>query len=184
MAILALKAIHVISVIIWMGVLLYMPRLLVLQYEANTKQEPDRGILTGQYKLNGRWLWNFGWAGMLFTILFGLGLMHHYFSSVWFWVKMAFVLGIIIYHHILYFTYKSFRNDNYKKTPLQLQTMGRTAFLMMAGIILLAVLKDQVDTILIGAGIVVLIVLVFLAGRAMMKKGKKEAGSQKVEGGS
>ncbi len=181
MTILVLKAIHVISMVIWMGVLLYMPRLLILQYEASTKKDPDRDILTSQYKLNARWLWNFAWVGMPFTVLFGLGLMHHYFSTVWFWVKMAFVLGLIIYHHLLYFTYKGYRNDNYKKTPLQLQTMGRTAFLLMVGIILLAVLKDQVDTILIGIGIAVLIVLVFLIGRAMVKKRKKGDGSLKSD---
>ncbi len=185
MTILALKAVHVISMVIWLGVLLYMPRLLVLLYEANTKKEPDRDILTSQYKLNAHWLWNFAWIGMLFTILFGLGLMHHYFSTVWFWVKMAFVLGLTIYHHILFFTYKSFRNDHYKKTPLQLQTMGRTAFLLMVGIILLAVLKDHVDTILIGIGIVVLIVLVFMIGRIMVKKAKaKKAGGEKPDGRS
>ena len=92
MVLLLLKALHVVAIIIWMGVLLYMPRLFIYQTKAASMTEPDRSVLINQYKLMAKKLWTrVGWPAMGLSILFGLGIMHPYFSSVWFWVKMAFL---------------------------------------------------------------------------------------------
>lgn len=174
MIILIFKSLHVISVIVWMGVLLYMPRLLIYQTEANSKVEPDRSILINQYKLMAKKLWiNIGWPAALLTIIFGLGIMHPYFSSVWFWVKMAFVAALLGYHHIIHFANKALQNDNYTKTVEQLKSMNHTGIIFLLSIVPLAIFKDNINQILITGGIVVGLILVFLLVRSIMKRKSK-----------
>ena len=175
MVLLILKALHIISVMVWMGVLLYMPRLFIYQTEANSKIEPDRSILINQYKSMAKRLWIFiGWPAMALTILFGLGIMHPYFSSIWFWVKMGFVVALIGYHHVIHFTNKKLQNDQYTKTTNQLNTLNLGGVIFLLSIVFLAVLKDTLDYFLIIGGIVVLIILVFVAGRAMIKRSENQ----------
>lgn len=169
-----LKILHILSVIVWMGVLLYMPRLFVYQTVANSKTEPERSILIKQYKLMANKLWKrVGWPAMGLTVLFGLGLMHPYFSSLWFWVKMGFVAGLIIYHHMIHFTNKALQKDKYTKSVTQLNTLNRTGAIFLLSIVSLAVLKDAVNYVLMAVGIGILIVAMVMAGMAMMKKTNK-----------
>ena len=171
MIILILKTLHIISIVIWMGVLLYMPRLFIYQTEANSKTEPDRSILINQYKIMAKKLWiRVGWPAMGLAVLFGLGIMHPYFSSIWFWVKMAFVVALIGYHHMIHFANKNLQKDNYKKSIEQIKSMNQVGIILLVSIVTLAVLKDTVNDLLIMAGIGILIVLVFIIGRAMLKK--------------
>jgi putative membrane protein len=171
MIILILKTLHVIAIVVWTGVLLYMPRLLIYQTEANSKTEPERSILINQYKLMSKRLWTrVGWPAMGLTVLFGLGIMHPYFSSIWFWVKMGFVVALIAYHHMIHFANKNLQKDNYKKSIDQIKSMSQVGMVLIASIITLAVLKDTLNDILLIAGIGILVVLVFIAGRAMLKK--------------
>jgi putative membrane protein len=104
------------------------------------------------------------------TILFGLGLMHPYFSSIWFWVKMGFVVALIAYHHMIHFANKNLQKDNYKKSIEQIKSMSQVGIVLIASIVTLAVLKDTLNDLLIVAGIAILVVLVFIVGRAMLKK--------------
>lgn len=171
MVILVLKTLHVISIIIWMGVLLYMPRLFIYQTEANSTTEPDRSVLINQYKIMAKRLWiRVGWPSMGLAVIFGLGIMHPYFSSVWFWVKMGFVVALIGYHHIIHFANKNLQKDIYKKTVDQLKSMNQVGVIFLLSIVALAVLKDAINNLLIVGGIAVLVILVFIAGKALMKK--------------
>lgn len=168
------KSLHVISVIVWMGVLLYMPRLLIYQTEANSKVEPDRSILINQYKLMAKKLWiNIGWPAALLTIIFGLGIMHPYFSSVWFWVKMAFVAALLGYHHIIHFANKALQKDKYTRSVEQLKSMNQTGIIFLLSIVPVAIFKDSINKILITGGIVVGLILVFLLVRSIMKRKSK-----------
>ena len=171
MVLLILKALHIVSIIIWMGILLYMPRLFIYQTEANSKTEPDRSILINQYKLMAKKLWlRIGWPAMGISIIFGLGIMHPYFSTVWFWIKMGFVVALIGYHHIIHFTNKNLQNDKYKKSVDQLKTMNQWGIIFLLSIVALAVLKDAVNYLLIIGGVAILIILIFIIGRAVIKK--------------
>lgn len=171
MILLILKALHIIAIIVWIGALLYMPRLFIYQTEANSKTEPDRSVLINQFKIMAKKLWiRIGWPAMGLSILFGLGIMHPYFSSVWFWIKMGFVVALIVYHHVIHFTYKDLQRDKYKKTVEQLKTINQGGIVFLLSIVALAVLKDAVNYLLIIGGIAVLIILIFIIGRAIIKK--------------
>ena len=160
---------------LWMGVLLYMPSLFIYQTEANSKTEPDRSILINQYKSMAKKLWmRVGWPAAILTIFFGLGIMSPYFGSIWFWVKMGFVVALLGYHHIIHFANKNLQKDKYTKTVSQLKTMNQWGIIFLLSIISLAVLKDRINYMLMIGGIAVLIILIFIAGRAMLKKTSKK----------
>lgn len=148
MVLLILKALHIISVMVWMGVLLYMPRLFIYQTEANTKTEPDRSILINQYKSMAKKLWiTIGWPAMSLTIIFGLGIMHPYFSSIWLWVKIGFVVALLGYHHIIHFANKNLQKDKYTKSIRQLKILNFGGVIFLLLIIFIAVLKDTISYI-------------------------------------
>ena len=171
MVLLILKTLHIITIIIWTGVLLYMPRLFIYQTEANSKAEPDRSVLINQYKLMASRLWiRVGWPAMALAIIFGLGIMHPYFSSIWFWVKIGFVVALIAYHHMIHFANKNLQKDNYKKSIDQLKSLNLTGVVLLLSIIVLAVLKDTINDLLIIGGIAVLVILVFIGVRTIIKK--------------
>ena len=171
MVLLVLKTLHIISIIVWTGVLLYMPRLFIYQTEANSKTEPERSILINQYKLMAKRLWiRVGWPSMALAVFFGLGIMSPYFSSLWFWVKMGFVVALIAYHHMIHFANKKIKKDIYKKSIDQLKSLNLTGVVLLLSILVLAVLKDTINQFLIIGGIAVLVLLVFIAIRALMNK--------------
>ena len=175
LVILILKALHIISMVVWMGVLLYMPRLFIYQTKANSKTEPDRSILVSQYKAMAKKLWlTVGWPAAIMTIFFGFGIMNPYFSSVWFWVKMGFVVALIAYHHIIHFANKNLQKDRYTKSIAQLNTMNQGGIIFLVSIVVLAVLKDTLDYLLIIGGTAVLVLLVYIVGRAMIKRSAKQ----------
>ncbi|MCK5281498.1 MAG: protoporphyrinogen IX oxidase, partial [Cyclobacteriaceae bacterium] len=60
------------------------------------------------------------------------------------------------------------------KSIAQLNTMNQGGIIFLLSIVFLAVLKDTLDYLLIIGGIVVLIILVFVAGRAMIKRSAKQ----------
>lgn len=174
MILLFLKTLHVISIIVWMGVLLYMPRLFIYQTEANSKTEPERSVLINQFKLMAKKLWiRVGWPAAILTIIFGLGIMHPYFSSIWFWVKMGFVVALLAYHHIIHFANKALQKDNYTKTVDQYKSMNQAGIIFLLSIVSLAVFKDTINQFLIIGGIAVGVILIFLAVRSMIKKTSK-----------
>jgi putative membrane protein len=174
MILLFLKTLHVISIIVWMGVLLYMPRLFIYQAKANNKTEPERSVLINQFKLMAKNLWiRVGWPAAILTIIFGLGIMHPYFSSIWFWVKMGFVLALLAYHHIIHFANKALQKDNYTKTIDQYKSMNQAGIIFLLSIVALAVFKDTINQFLIIGGVAVGVILIFLAVRSMIKKTSK-----------
>ena len=175
MILLILKVFHVIAVIIWMGVLLYMPKLFIYQTVANSKPEPDRSVLINQYKSMARSLWiKVGWPAAILTIIFGMGIMHPYFSSVWFWVKMGLIVALLGYHHIIHFANKNLQKDNYSKTVSQFKSMNLTGIVLFLSTVTLAVLKDSINNLLIIGGIIVLVILVIIAIRSLMQKSARE----------
>ena len=111
-----------------------------------------------------------GMPAMGLAIIFGLGIMHPFFSSVWFWVKMGFVVALIAYHHMIHFANKNLQKDIYNKTLDQLKSLNQVGIVFLLSIVTLAVLKDSLNNLLIAGGIAVLVILIYLAARSLIKK--------------
>jgi uncharacterized integral membrane protein (TIGR00701 family) len=173
--ILILKVLHVISVIVWAGALLYMPFLLAMQAGANFKTEPDRSGAIKQLKTITKNLWlKTAWPSMILVILFGFGQIHTIALSPWFWVKMVLVSVMIVHHHAIHFAYKALQNDKYDKTPTQLRMMAQSSIILLFGTVALAIMKTALDNILLIGGIAIGVILIFLFVRSIMKSHPKK----------
>jgi putative membrane protein len=174
MILLILKTLHVLSIIIWTSVLLYVPRLLIYQTEASSKTEPERSILINQFKKMTKNLWyKVGWPAAILTIIFGFGIMHPYFSNIWFWVKMGLVVILLGYHHIIHFAFKALQKDKYTKSVDQLNSMHQAGMVLILSIVFVAVFKTAINNILIMAGTILGVVLIVIAVRALIRRSAK-----------
>jgi putative membrane protein len=91
-----LKAFHLIFMVCWFAGLFYLPRILV--YFAASQDAAARA----QLAVMARKLYRFVTPFMYLTIAFGLALIAsnpgYYLTSVWLWVKLAGVVGLVLYH--------------------------------------------------------------------------------------
>ena len=93
-----LKALHIIMIICWFSGIFYLPRLFVYYALANTPE-------TRQHlSLMQRKLYRFMMPFPIFTILLGVSLAYFNWSiyryQIWFYLKLLFVLALLIYQHI------------------------------------------------------------------------------------
>ena len=98
---LLLKSLHLIAAISWMAGLLYLPRIFVYHAEQldNKNQEEV-------FKVMERKLFNYiMMPAMIFTWLFGLGLIHtlgfSIFLELWMQIKIGAILILTLYHFYL-----------------------------------------------------------------------------------
>ena len=66
-----IKSLHIIFVVTWFAGLFYMVRLFVYFCEAQDKVEPEKSILSEQYKIMMKRLWYIiAWPSMVLTVYF------------------------------------------------------------------------------------------------------------------
>jgi len=97
-----LKAFHIIFVITWMAGLFYLPRLFVYHTRVKTGSDQDKLFQLMEYKLlriimgpSSVLVWVFGVA-----LIYSIGTAV-FFDGVWGWVKLAAVIALTWYHHVL-----------------------------------------------------------------------------------
>src|SRR5476649_1009682 len=87
-----------------MAGLFYIVRLFVYHTEAQSKPEPDRKILSDQFVIMERRLWNvIATPAMILTVAAGitmLCLVPGWLKQPWLHIKLCFVVGLLIYHFI------------------------------------------------------------------------------------
>jgi putative membrane protein len=95
-----IKALHILFVVTWFAGLFYFVRLLIYNVEANAREQVARNILQEQYRGQLMRLWRgITVPSAVITGVFGLWMWHLYGSLPgWLAVKMAFVVGLYLYH--------------------------------------------------------------------------------------
>lgn len=177
-----LKAIHIIFVVCWFAGLFYMPRLLIYNREAQDKNEPEKGILTAQYKLMQKRLW-FGitWPSAIITLVMGLTVLFlgKWDKSMmagqasWLWIKLIFVIVLYAYHITLHLLYKQQQNGVFRYTSYQLRIWNEIATLLLFAIVFLATVKQSFSFVYGIVGILLLVIILFSAIRIYAKVRKK-----------
>lgn len=177
-----IKALHIIFVVTWFAGLFYIVRLFIYHTEAEEKPEPERSILQKQYKIMEKRLWyGITWPSMVLTWIFGVTLVTfspaYYFSSLWFWFKIAFVSGLTLYHLQCHVMFNKLQNDKVTNKSFHLRLWNEVATIFLFAIVFLVVLKNN-DGLLWGlAGLVIFSALIFLAARVyrnLREANKKE----------
>jgi putative membrane protein len=165
-------AIHIIFVVCWMAGLFYIVRLFIYHTEAQEKPEPERSILSAQFEIMERRLWNVITVPSMFLVLAAgitmLFILPAWLSQPWMEIKLGFVAGLIVYHYICQNKIKQMRNGIYKWTSTQLRIWNEVATIILFAIVFLVVLKDAVNWIYGIIGLV-LFTLIIMSGVKIYK---------------
>ena len=147
MALLYLKAVHIVFVVTWFAGLFYIVRLFIYQSEANQKEEPDRGILTLEYKRISKLLWYaITWPSAVLTLILGLSMLHKYPElPIWLIVKLCLVVLLYLYHFSCHYFFRKLQKDIYVLSSLQLRLWNEIATILLVSIVFLVVLKNTLD---------------------------------------
>jgi len=133
-------AFHLIAVICWFAALFYLPRLFV--YHAMS----DDQISIERFKVMERKLYR-GIANpsMIATILLGLWLVwmapQAYIGQIWFHLKIALVVLLVIYHHLCLMHMKKLANDQSDKTHIYFRVFNEVPVLFLVLIVILVIVK-------------------------------------------
>ena len=156
-------AVHIIFVVCWMAGLFYIVRLFIYHTEAQEKPEEEKKILSAQFGVMERRLWNAITRPSMFIVLAAgitmLIMVPGWLHDTWLHIKLTFVVLLIIYHYICENKIKQMRNGIFKWTSTQLRLWNELATLLLFVIVICAVVKDQVNW---PYTIIGLILLVFL----------------------
>ena len=142
-------AIHIIFVVCWMAGLFYIVRLFIYHTEAQDKPEPERKILSDQFEIMERRLWNVITIPSMYIVLAAgitmLMIIPSWLQQPWLHVKLTFVILLIAYHFICQNKIKQMRNGIFKWKSTQLRLWNELATLLLFVIVICAVVKDEVN---------------------------------------
>lgn len=135
-----LKAFHLIAIICWFAALFYLPRLFV--YHAMSEDHTSRE----RFKIMERKLYRgIGTPSLIATVALGLwlsaGNWDYYRASGWYWLKMALVAVLIVYHLVSGHYLKQFRDERCQRSHVFFRWFNELPVLLLVGIVILAVVK-------------------------------------------
>ena len=160
-------SVHIIFVVCWMAGLFYIVRLFIYHTEAQDKPQPDRGILSNQFEIMEKKLWNIiTIPSMVLTVLAGLTMVYlkqGWLLMSWLQVKLCFVVILLIYHFICQNKIKQMRAGVFKWTSTQLRIWNELATILLFAIVFLAVVKNGLSWIYGVAGLIALSVILMAA---------------------
>ncbi|MEJ8800562.1 CopD family protein [Pontibacter sp. H249] len=170
MSYLYLKALHIIFVVTWFAGLFYIVRLFIYFAETAEKPEPERGILQKQFSLMQKRLWyGITWPSAILTLIFGTSIvvtlrLYDPFPSWLIW-KIAFVLGLYIYHFLCHKIFRQQQLGIIKYTSTQLRIWNEVATLFLISVVFLVVLKSALSMVWGIVGLILFSVVLMLAIR-------------------
>ena len=136
-----IKAFHVMSVISWMAMLFYLPRLFV--YHAEHKE--NEGFVE-VVKIQERKLYYFiGVPAFWASLLSGLAMIalnpSMFQSGMWLHIKLTAALLLIVYHFSLKYFLKKFEADSCDKSGRFFRFYNEVPTILMIVIVIMAVVK-------------------------------------------
>jgi protoporphyrinogen IX oxidase len=150
MSYLYLKALHIIFIVTWFAGLFYMVRLFIYQTETQEKPEPERSILTKEYKRISKLLW-FGitWPSAILTLIFGPLVLNSLgwtmATQPWMIAKLAFVFFLYVYQWVCHVKFRNLQKDVYKDSGYYLRVFNEIATVLLVATVFLVVLKNIVS---------------------------------------
>lgn len=161
------KSIHIIFVVCWMAGIFYIVRLFIYHIEAKDKTEEERRILFPQFQLMESRLWNvITMPAMVLSVLAGVGMLYinpFLLRTDWMLVKLAFVVGLLVYHFTCQRVMLQLRRGIFAWTSMQLRIWNEVATILLVAIVFVVVLKNALDWIYGLIGLFLFIFVIMLA---------------------
>ena len=134
------KALHIISVVCWFAALFYLPRLFVYHAMAEDEISKERFKVMERKLLRG-----IANPSMIATFIFGIWMAYlnwaYYQNQAWFWVKMALVVVLTVYHHMCVRYFKRFRDDEIPASHIYFRWFNEFPVFLLIGIVILVVVR-------------------------------------------
>ena len=131
--------------------LFYIPRLFIYHTEASEKAEPDKSILSIQFKLMTRRLWYIiTWPSAVLAIGFAvwlLVLVPTWLQEAWMQLKLFFVLLLVLYHLKCHHLFLQLQRDLFKWSSYQLRLWNEGSTLILFSVVFLVMIRDAFDWI-------------------------------------
>lgn len=160
-------AIHIIFVVCWFAGLFYIVRLFIYHTEAQDKPDPEKKILSDQFVIMERRLWNvITVPSMILTIAAGITMLclaPGWLQQSWLHIKLTFVALLLIYHFMCQNKIKQMRNGLFIWSSARLRIWNEIATIFLFAIVFLAVLKDGLSWIYGTVGIIVFSMIIMSA---------------------
>ncbi len=165
-----LLALHIIFVVTWFSGLFYIVRLFIYNTEAAEKEEPEKSILQKQFSIMIRRLWlAITWPSAILTLILGPLVLYRfgYLDNMpgWLWLKLFFVLGLYLYHFSLNRIYKEQMKGIFRYSSQQLRIWNEVASIFLISIVMVVVLKNNLNFLGGFVGLVLFVIILMLAIR-------------------
>ena len=167
-----LKSLHIIFIVTWFAGLFYMVRLFIYNAEANTKAEPEKGILQNQFAIMIRRLWlGITWPSAVLTLVLGPWVMYNggWHNTLfekggqWLLIKLIFVIGLYFYHLTLQAIYKQQMGGVFKYSSHQLRIWNEVATIFLITIVMLVTVKQSISFVWGLAGLIGFVIILMSA---------------------
>lgn len=163
-----------------MAGLFYGVRLFIYHTEANARPELEKNILQKEFaKIEAR-LWNIiTIPAMCLTVLAG-GLMYYthfdfLITQNWMFVKLGFVVLLLIYHFICQNIMKQLRKGIFKYSSNQLRLWNEVATILLVAIVFTVILKSAVNWIFGLIGLFIFSAVIMIAVKIYKRYREKNA---------
>ena len=138
------KSIHLIAVISWMAGLLYLPRIYVYHSESISNKKSEDLVST--FKVMERRLFIYIMnPAMIVSWIFGMLLIYTIgmdsFSSIWFQLKLVFVIILTIYHFFLFQCLRKFVENSNTYSSKFYRIINEIPTVLLIAIIFVVVFK-------------------------------------------
>ena len=174
------KAVHIIFVICWMAGLFYMVRLFIYHTEARGKPDAEYQVLHRQFMVMEQKLW---WIiatpAMYLAIVAGLVMLvtsPGLLAAGWLHVKLAFVVGLLVYHFICQRIMYRLKAETSSWTSTRLRMWNELATVLLFAIVFTVVLKSAVNWIFGTVGLLVLAIMLMIAVKVYKKVRSRKQG--------
>ncbi len=168
-----LKAIHIVFVVCWFAGIFYLPRLFIYNIEAQDQPDDNvRSIMTKQFNLMAKRLWyGITIPSAIISLITGIwliverGYWRYLFESSMLWLLIKLILVVLFYwyNYSLHKILHQQLSGIYKYTSQQLRLWNEVATIILVAVVFLAVVKSSLSLLYGIVGILLLIVLLFVA---------------------
>ena len=150
-----------------MAGLFYIVRLFIYHVEANDRTESERITLQRQFDVMQHKLWYIiTTPAMAISVLAGIAMIWVnpvLLSMNWMLVKLAFVLGLLVYHFLCQNIMNKLKQGIFTWSSTQLRLWNELATIFLVAIVFTVILKSAVDWIYGLTGLVVFSVVIMSA---------------------
>lgn len=172
------KAFHLIGVVVWFAGLFYIVRLFVYHAEASLESEPAKTILTNQYEIMEKRLYNIiTTPGMVVTVVMAIGLLTtepEILKDRWLHIKLAFVAVLLVYHFYCGRIMRRLAKGECNWSGQQFRALNEAPTILLVAIVLLAVFKNNLPTDVTAWGIFAMVVVMAVTIQLYAKKRKRD----------